>query len=92
LTKDIEAGKIGVVIAYSMSRIGRDYFSVSGWIDAAELHGVRVITFVDEYDSATKPNDIFSEYRRRLLELCRIEHGKKISAGRARKRAANANA
>jgi len=44
LKADIISGKIGTVIAVSLSRIGRDTVQTFGWVESLKRHGIKLDT------------------------------------------------
>jgi DNA invertase Pin-like site-specific DNA recombinase len=47
LTADIRGGRIAAVVMRDLSRVGRDYPSVCGWIEWAKSQGVDIVTLRD---------------------------------------------
>mgnify|MGYP003701564603 FL=1 len=62
LEADIGAGKIRAVITSDISRIARNYFLASDWVEKVEKAGVKLI-FVNHPD-----NDLQSKIRHRLSD------------------------
>jgi site-specific DNA recombinase len=56
LKKDVKAGKINMVLAKDLSRLGRNNAKTLLFLDFLEEYGIRVITFDGRYDSL-KDND-----------------------------------
>ena len=57
---DIEAGKVGVVLAKDMSRIGRDYLQTGFYTEVMfRQQGVRFIAIGNGVDSAVKESGEF---------------------------------
>lgn len=60
---DIEAGKVGVVLAKDMSRIGRDYLQTGFYTEVVfREHGVRFIAIGNGVDSADKSSGEFAPF------------------------------
>ena len=60
---DIEAGKVGVVLAKDMSRIGRDYLQTGFYTEVVfRKHGVRFIAIGNGVDSADKTSGEFAPF------------------------------
>lgn len=63
LIADIEAGKIGCVIAKDMSRIGRDYLQVGFYTEVMfREKGVRFIAIANNVDSAVQGSNEFAPF------------------------------
>ncbi len=63
LIADIEAGKIGCIIAKDMSRIGRDYLQVGFYTEVMfREKGVRFIAIANGVDSAVQGSNEFAPF------------------------------
>ena len=63
LVADIEAGKIGCVIAKDMSRVGRDYLQTGFYTEVLfQQHGVRFIAISNGVDSADQSTGEFAPF------------------------------
>ena len=63
LVADIEAGKVGCVIAKDMSRIGRDYLQTGFYTEVLfRQHGVRFIAISNGVDSADQSSGEFAPF------------------------------
>ena len=60
---DIEAGKVGCVIAKDMSRVGRDYLQTGFYTEVLfRQHGVRFIAISNGVDSADQSSGEFAPF------------------------------
>jgi len=63
LVADIEAGKVGCVLAKDMSRIGRDYLQTGFYTEVFfRQHGVRFIAIANNVDSADQNSSEFAPF------------------------------
>ena len=63
LVADIEAGKVGCVIAKDMSRVGRDYLQTGFYTEVLfRQHGVRFIAISNGVDSADQSTGEFAPF------------------------------
>ena len=86
---DIEAGKVGVVIAKDMSRIGREYLQTGFYTEVVfREHGVRFIAVGNGVDSADKSSGEFVPFLNIVNEwYLRDCSRKQVAAYQARGRA-----
>jgi DNA invertase Pin-like site-specific DNA recombinase len=67
LNNDISAGLVDTVIVKDISRVGRNRFDVSEWVDNIQSKGVTLKSVIDNTDFFIKTNNIlfqsFNEYR-----------------------------
>ena len=58
MMKDIQAGKINCIIVKDLSRFGRNYIEVGKYLERLfPSIGVRLISILDQYDSAKENSD-----------------------------------
>lgn len=86
---DIEAGKVGVVLAKDMSRIGRDYLQTGFYTEVLfRQHSVRFIAIANGVDSADKNSGEFAPFLNIMNEwYLRDCSRKQIAAYQARSKA-----
>lgn len=73
---DIEAGKVGVVLAKDMSRIGRDYLQTGFYTEVMfRQNNVRFIAIGNGVDSADKSSSEFAPFLNIMNEwyLCECQ-------------------
>lgn len=81
LVADIEAGKIGCVIAKDMSRVGRDYLQVGFYTEVMfREKGVRFITIANGVDSAVQGSNEFAPFLNIMNEWYLRDASRKIKA------------
>lgn len=75
LTADIRAGKVAVVIMRDLSRVGRDYLSVSRWIDWVRTQGVDIVTLHHHSAELGFPADL----QKALMDYARSQNRARAS-------------
>ena len=86
LVADIEAGKIGCVIAKDMSRIGRDYLQVGFYTEVMfREKGVRFIAVANGVDSAVQGSNEFAPFLNIMNEWYLRDASRKIKAAKKQK-------
>ena len=82
LLKDIEAGLINMVLTKDLSRLGRDYIMTGYYTEIYfQAKGVRYIAIGDNFDSASKNNDI-APFKNILNEMYARDISQKIKAAK----------
>ena len=83
MIKDIESGKINVVLTKDLSRLGRNYVMTGQYTDFFfPEHGVRYVAVNDYYDSDKEDNDI-APFKHILNEMYAKDISKKVRSMRA---------
>ena len=81
MMKDVEAGKIGIVIVKDQSRLGRDYLETGHLMDIKfPSYDVRFIAINDGYDSINRADNDFSGMRNYFNDFYAADTSRKIRA------------
>ena len=81
MIKDVEAGKIGVIIVKDQSRLGRDYLETGHLMDIKfPSYDVRFIAINDGYDSINRTDNDFSGMRNYFNDYYAADTSRKIRA------------
>ena len=81
LVADIEAGKVGCVIAKDISRIGRDYLQTGFYTEVMfRKHGVRFIAVANGVDSAIQNSGEFAPFLHIMNEWYIRDCSRKVTA------------
>ena len=80
LVKDFEAGRFDALVCYDLDRLTRQPRQLEDWIDAAETHGLALVTANGEADLTTDAGRLFARIR---LAVARAEVERKSARQRS---------